>query len=512
MFLGFTYAIIILQCVAAQITASLYPPRNVTTVSRNFRLYLTWTPASENPEVVYYNVSYKLFYKREWKHVSCFKNKTRTECNLTCALSDYTMNHTVRVRAVSPSSESSWVEIGPVSYLFTVEPAPPKLEVTRGDQVLYIRATVKTPSCIKLIYDLKYDVMFWEAEKLQEKRQINDILVNSAVTIKTPGLHGNYCVAARTKYTVDTVKESAHSRPVCLLIVYKDEDHVWGLVVGIPFSLLLFFCGFYVIYYHLMCRRAYETKTPEVLDFCQYRIPRAISVLESTDKFLEKYHTITIEQTWDPSASVISLLTTADGKTSSGFGYTEKHLMQGETVDGLSENGSTIGSRHLSSILVGFNGDACSLSDLSCEDTSGPVIRRCLSLNEIQKEDFTLVLILTNKTDAETGSAGSEVLQPVQPSDLWHRPPTDLSLGQPPNGLCVLPPNERENVCFETLKITHISGQVANSDTDGSTEQLSEDFTDDEMSDHSDIDLKDVKPQQNRCTGYQQRGYMAREC
>nr|ACV32139.1 interferon lambda receptor transcript variant 2 [Xenopus tropicalis] len=233
----FTWAFLISQCFVLQIASLLHPPLNVTTISRNFKLFLTWAPDPRNPPNVSYQVAYR-YINSKWNKKNC-RNITGKECDLTC-LFDYTHNYIVGVRTKFGSSMSKWEEIKDISYIFTVDPEAPTLEVKFVDKSMYINAAVKTPHCIKDIYNLKYNI---EASLNNAPKQIKfkEVKMNSAVILDTTGLSGNYCVEALTVFTMEQKKISQPSKPFCHL--FKDEEynsgHNWSFAVLILFPILL---------------------------------------------------------------------------------------------------------------------------------------------------------------------------------------------------------------------------------------------------------------------------------
>ncbi|XP_008573202.1 PREDICTED: interferon lambda receptor 1, partial [Galeopterus variegatus] len=99
-------------------------PQNVTLLSQNFSLYLTWLPGPGNPQNVTYFVAYQRGEEIELR-----------ECrDLSKEASDGARR---------------------------VEPAPPVLVFTLTEEILSASATYQLPPCTPPL-DLKYEVQFWK--------------------------------------------------------------------------------------------------------------------------------------------------------------------------------------------------------------------------------------------------------------------------------------------------------------------------------------------------------------
>ncbi|KAM4701087.1 interferon lambda receptor 1 [Discoglossus pictus] len=515
------YAVLIMQCLVPQTAGFLHPPLNVTTVSRNLRLILTWLPAPENPEIVTYRVSFTSIIIRKWKTIQLCSNITTTECDLTCYLSDYSRNHSVRIRTLYKNVTSSWTTIQWIAYMFTVDPDPPILQLKQKDDSIFINATIETPSCFGNIYDLKYDTMVWLDGNLEEKYNLRDQRVNSEVVIEIPGLKGNYCVAAKTKYSTDTIKWSKYSSPVCLLMTYKGPGgYDPFMIIGFTIPLFLVFCGLWLLVYKIW--KTHPEKMPEVLDFTQYKCPQIVSTPESKERFLEKYSEFTIEQRKEQSlVSHGGEDLNEDEDTSCNFGYTEKRKADGETKEDGTSSEST-GYKHGSSrgLLIDTSSDKCSVSDFSggeYEHSSGQTIQIPLGLLKIQSGDS-----ISNKTKSRTEIAEPVEFQLAHPVDLQAQRQCVTNLCQLIERQCMLTDSNKQNVCFSSLLIADSSIQMENSDgessnqflsdSEDSTEPIDEDLLDNDIDTYSYTASKNIGPQNIRCTGYEQRSYMSRKC
>uniref|UniRef100_A0A2K5RX64 Fibronectin type-III domain-containing protein n=1 Tax=Cebus imitator TaxID=2715852 RepID=A0A2K5RX64_CEBIM len=143
----------------------LAPPQNVTLLSQNFSVYLTWLPGLGNPQDVTYVVAYQSSpTPGRWRKVEKCAGTKELVCSLMCLKKQDLYNKFKgRVRTVSPSSKSPWVESEYLDYLFEVEPAPPLLVLTQTEEILSVNATYQLPPCMPPL-DLKYEVAFWKEE------------------------------------------------------------------------------------------------------------------------------------------------------------------------------------------------------------------------------------------------------------------------------------------------------------------------------------------------------------
>uniref|UniRef100_A0A9L0K6B8 Interferon lambda receptor 1 n=1 Tax=Equus asinus TaxID=9793 RepID=A0A9L0K6B8_EQUAS len=204
----------LLQCAPGR--PSLAPPQNVTLLSRNFSMYLTWLPGPGNPQDVTYFVAYQSNpITRRWRKVEKCAGIKELACPLMCLKKQDLYNKLKgRVRVVSPSAKSSWAESELLEYLFEVEPAPPVLVVNRTERMLTVNATYQLPLCMHQP-DLKYEVDFWK-EGTRNKTHFPATPHGQPVQIPLqPAASGRHCLSARTIYTYGASKYSEFSEPTC---------------------------------------------------------------------------------------------------------------------------------------------------------------------------------------------------------------------------------------------------------------------------------------------------------
>ncbi|XP_053310775.1 interferon lambda receptor 1 [Spea bombifrons] len=492
----FTCAFLLCQCFTTRIAfaGSLHSPLNLTTVSRNFSLFLTWLPAPGNPTDVFYHVSYQLVSEKIWKPVKGCKNIIMTECDLTCTLKEYHLNYEVRVRTLFGTSLSPWIKSEKISYMFTIEPDPPTINVTIMNNNIYVKAAAQTPTCLTYVFNLKYDIEIWKSGESTQSIYSNE-MVGSILTKEMTGLKGTYCIAARTRYTVDQTKLSKFSSPFCQLI-NEGENPLWGMIIGIPLSLFLLCCGLFIIYIK-HCRTP-ATKVPNTLVFTQYAPCFQASAFTAIS--CEEYHKVTSEEKRDKDHEAI-LSPTPDGVDdyfSPGLGYTERCTLQEESLEHCSTNRDCYIQTPSRSLLTCSNTDQSSSSGLSFgeyEGKSGPTA--VLTLDDIKTNDQSVTILKTEST-----KHGLHVREPTKTTSF-----TDM--------LCTLDLNGNKNVPFETLQIAgEISGME---NADGiSCDQFYSDSEDLELQSMEDLsritDNVYCKREQNtRCTGYEKKmGYMSR--
>ncbi|XP_016074506.1 PREDICTED: interferon lambda receptor 1, partial [Miniopterus natalensis] len=191
-----------------------------------------------------------------------------------------------RVRVVSASTKSPWVESKYLEYLFEVEPAPPILVVTRAEEILKVNATYQLPPCMPSS-NLKYEVDFWK-EGTRNKTRFPATLHGQPVQIPLQlDTGGHHCISARTIYTFGDPKYSEFSKPTCFSLETPGVN--WAFLVLLPLllPLLLVIATGHVIW-KSFARNPWlqRTKMPQALDFSGHRHPVATfqpSVPESLD-------------------------------------------------------------------------------------------------------------------------------------------------------------------------------------------------------------------------------------
>ncbi|XP_063312639.1 interferon lambda receptor 1 [Pelobates fuscus] len=487
MSIRYSWAFLISQCFVVQIVlaGSLLPPLNVTTVSRNFRIFLVWLPAPENPQDVSYTVHYKLVSETKWKPVKRCKNIKVTDCDITCHLKEYYSNYNIRIRTISKYYMSSWINSEKISYMFTVDPDPPILQITHVDKTMHINATLKKPACIRNYeFDVKYVLEIWKIGKPNESI-LNITTDNSIVTQETTGLIGTYCVAAQTVYQVDRKKLSKFSSPICQ--VFEENNTHWGLVIAV-FLFGFLGCGFLLNY--CTCRMTNVAKTPHALDFTNYK-----PFFVTPDATLEDYDKFTVTEKKKPHSIIISLSTghtgVYDDYLSCGFGYTEKHKKK-ELQSKLGDSTGYTQAPNGSTLSYNSSGRSSS-SDFSFGEysrKSDPTIPLTLTLDNVKIKGE---IVVEKGNQLEISNKKSNVERIIQFME------------------------NQENVPFDSLWIADQCAQKQSSDCE-SYDQFSSDNEDSHEQSNEDLtiyrisdSLYNTRQKPNRCTGYGQRGYTARD-
>ncbi|NWT00569.1 INLR1 protein, partial [Mionectes macconnelli] len=198
----------------------LLPPQNVTLLSRDFEMILTWAPGEGFPQDVTYTVRYRSQdHMDTWLEVPHCKNIPRTSCILTCVLSNIYTKIQAQVKAVSGRLQSPWVKSRFKDYYSEVELAPPVLILNVKENSIHVSASFPLPACReKLIW--KYELNQWKAGS-EDKKKYEDKFRRDTVTIDTTALRGNYCFSARSVYDSITIKYSEFSQPVCVPLNHK---------------------------------------------------------------------------------------------------------------------------------------------------------------------------------------------------------------------------------------------------------------------------------------------------
>ncbi|XP_068015248.1 interferon lambda receptor 1 [Melanerpes formicivorus] len=258
---GVLTALCLLQQAGGQ--GKLPAPQNVTLLSRDFDMILTWAPGAGSPPGVRYTVRYEsLQHLNKWKKVPHCKAIESTSCKLTCELPTYFVKARAQVKAVLGSSQSPWVVSQFKEYYLDVELAPPVLNVTLKDNSIHVEASFPLPPCVETLVWM-YDLNFWEAGS-EEKKQYEKILRKQAVTIDTTALRGNYCLSARSSFQGIGFKYSHFSQPQCVLLTHRGQWK-FPFAVTIPvFVLPIFLTTPFLIC--LLKQDAKQKKMPHALD------------------------------------------------------------------------------------------------------------------------------------------------------------------------------------------------------------------------------------------------------
>ncbi|NXV21531.1 INLR1 protein, partial [Cepphus grylle] len=195
-------------------------PQNVTLLSKDFDMILTWTPGEGSPPDVTYTVRYKSQERTDkWIKVPHCKNIHRTSCNLTCVLPNFFVKVQARVKAVSGAFQSPWVESQFKIYYLDVELAPPVLNVNVKENLIHVNASFPLATCVESL-SWTYDLNLWEAGS-EDKKQYECNFRKNTVTIDTTALRGNYCLSARSSFQSLDFKYSKFSQPLCVLLNHK---------------------------------------------------------------------------------------------------------------------------------------------------------------------------------------------------------------------------------------------------------------------------------------------------
>ncbi|NXY44094.1 INLR1 protein, partial [Ceuthmochares aereus] len=195
-------------------------PQNVTLLSKEFDMILTWTPGEGSMPDVTYTVRYESQERMgKWIKVPHCKNIHRTCCNLTCVLPSFFVKVRAQVKAVSGRFQSPWVESQFKEYHLDVDLAPPVLNVNVKDSLILVNVSFPLATCVES-FSWMYDLNLWEAGS-EDKKQYEGIFRKNTVTIDTMALRGNYCLSARSSFQSIDLKHSEFSRPVCVLLNHK---------------------------------------------------------------------------------------------------------------------------------------------------------------------------------------------------------------------------------------------------------------------------------------------------
>uniref|UniRef100_A0ABM5ET19 Interferon lambda receptor 1 isoform X1 n=1 Tax=Pogona vitticeps TaxID=103695 RepID=A0ABM5ET19_9SAUR len=267
----------------SQVTAQvLLPhPRDLTLLSKDFSLFLSWLPDDSYPSGVSYTVQWRDPYDAQWEDVPHCRDISGRSCNITCVPRELHNRYWVRIRAQMRSragmASSAWVELKDIDYALYVEPAPPMLQVHETENIVRVNATFLYPSCAKdiLQHQVYYNLETWEAgtekKNRYERPEANVIELNM---MQWPS--GNYCFHARSYFQTNE-KWSHFSRPVCTQLhgkgILQGAAENWTLIF-LPL-LLVVSAGPLSVY--VWCRhKLKQAKTPQALDFSTFNSPKKL--------------------------------------------------------------------------------------------------------------------------------------------------------------------------------------------------------------------------------------------
>ncbi|XP_010021868.1 PREDICTED: interferon lambda receptor 1 [Nestor notabilis] len=244
----------------------LLPPQNVTLLSKDFDMILTWAPGEGSPPDVTYTVRYESQERMDkWMKVPHCKNTRRTSCNLTCVLPVF-VKVRARVKAVSGQLQSPWAESQFKEYYLDVELAPPVLHVNVKENKIHVNASFPLAACVESI-SWMYDLNLWEAGS-NDKKQYEGIFRKNTVSIDTTALRGNYCLSARSSFQNIGFKHSKFSQPVMLFMSFSAVEWTFPFSAMIPvFVLPIFLTSAFITC--LLTQDVKGKKMPHALDLSQ---------------------------------------------------------------------------------------------------------------------------------------------------------------------------------------------------------------------------------------------------
>ncbi|KAM5248618.1 interferon lambda receptor 1 [Ctenodactylus gundi] len=278
---GWWAALLVCLLRAAPGRTHLAHPQNVTLISQNFSVYLTWLPGHGSPQNVTYFVAYQgSFPPRRWQRVERCSGTSALVCSLMCLKKQDLYNKfRGRVQAASAGARSRWVESNDLDYLFEVEPAPPTLVFTRTEKILNVSAIYQLPPCVPPM-DLKYEVEFWKegagnkvgSPCLPPRTRFAATAYSQPVKVPLqPLARGYHCLRARTVYTLTFPKYSDFSEPSCFSLGTRGTN--WTILVLPPILVLLAVLVAGSVTWKSLKGNPWfqQAKMPLALDFTGYR-------------------------------------------------------------------------------------------------------------------------------------------------------------------------------------------------------------------------------------------------
>ncbi|XP_010281772.1 PREDICTED: interferon lambda receptor 1 [Phaethon lepturus] len=410
----------------------LHPPQNVTLLSKDFDMILTWTPGEGSPPDVTYTVRYESQERMDkWIKVPHCKNIHRTSCNLTCVLPNFFVKVRARVKAVSGRLQSPWVESQFKEYHLDVELAPPVLNVNVKENLIHVNASFPLATCVES-FSWMYDLNLWEAGS-EDKKQYEGIFRKNTVTIDTTALKGNYCLSARSSFQSIDFKHSKFSQPLCVLLNHKVE---WKL----PFSAMIpvFVLPILLTSAFIICllkQEAKQKKMPRALDLSHLKAAGPAFHCEPSEKEFFRDYIICTEKPVSQRKTnktlarnnlpwMASFLSSSSSSSSSSEEEEEEEEEDSSTFIPYTEM-PQFPKRHLN-----CQASRTAEGETGLDSVSGGLSMDCESVLDLSTLGFSFFPMRQNEVDT-SGSQGDEMVSLSHSSSLGRISLTDVRFPGP---------------------------------------------------------------------------------
>ncbi|XP_067862775.1 interferon lambda receptor 1-like [Heptranchias perlo] len=242
------------------------PSQNVILNSKNFSLFLTWTPSEELPPETLYEMI--ITPKANWLPLrNCAEG-----CDITCIIEKCYTYYQAKVRSILPGLPVVWSKSNRFMPFSDVELGAPQVKVVLGEESVTVQLQIKLTTCKTKVFkaclleNLSYEVEFWDADE-RVKRPMKRNLTNNTMEIQKSELRGsNNCIAARSVHKT-SAKRSNFSEPVCFNLKQKElQTGEYVAIVGTMLGLLFLILIAVAIVKKIICVPS-EVKIPATLDF-----------------------------------------------------------------------------------------------------------------------------------------------------------------------------------------------------------------------------------------------------
>ncbi|XP_041069144.1 interferon lambda receptor 1-like [Carcharodon carcharias] len=203
----------------------LMSSQNVTLSSKNFSLFLTWTPPVEHSPETLYKVEIKP--EDVWFQPANCTFPSEEGCDVTCTIKNCYTRYQARVRSILPETAVIWKQSNVFTPFYDVELGAPQVKVVLGEESVTMHLRFNLAPCKEkvleacLLKKLTYELKIWDKDE-HIKRPIKQSLIKNSVEIQRSELRGNNnCISARS-IDKSLLKYSNFSTPYCFSLKSKE--------------------------------------------------------------------------------------------------------------------------------------------------------------------------------------------------------------------------------------------------------------------------------------------------
>ncbi|XP_048414200.1 interferon lambda receptor 1-like isoform X1 [Stegostoma tigrinum] len=248
----------------------LIPAQNVTLSSKNFSLFLTWTPPEVHPPQSIYSM--EIMPENVWIEPANCKFPSEKICDITCTIKNCYSMYKARGRSLLPETPVVWKLSNGFIPLDDVELGPPQMEIIIREESLMVHLQIKLIQCKRKVFDacllkqLTYEVEIWDVNE-PVRRPIKQSVRGNSMEIAKHELRGHSnCISARSVYQ-SLRKFSSFSKPVCFTLDQEERlIEKYLVIMGSALGILFLVSVAAAIVKNIICIPS-NVKMPSALDF-----------------------------------------------------------------------------------------------------------------------------------------------------------------------------------------------------------------------------------------------------